>query len=116
MLTVSSGNIEAKFNTKTGDLVSYTKAGKPILQKMPEPYFWRAPTDNDWGNKMQEVSGVWRTAHDNITVKDVDVKEKDGEVGVKVNYAFSFTNAAYTLLYTFLKDGSLKVKIFDESR
>ncbi|HEY0669025.1 MAG TPA: glycoside hydrolase family 2 TIM barrel-domain containing protein [Sphingobacteriaceae bacterium] len=110
MLTVSSGTIEAKFNTKTGALVSYTKDDKPVLQKMPEPYFWRAPTDNDWGNKMQEVSGIWRTAHHNLKVKDVDVKEKDGEVGVRVNYAFGFNNAAYTLLYTFLKDGSLKVE------
>lgn len=110
-LTLTAGNVSARFNTQNGNLAAYTKGGKNILVKMPEPYFWRAPTDNDYGNRMQDWGGVWRNAHNNKTVKSVDVDDKGDEgMAVKVSYKLDYINGAYDLTYTFLKDGSLKIQ------
>jgi beta-galactosidase len=110
-LILASGKVKAIFNTKTGSLINYTKEGNKILEKMPEAYFWRAVTDNDWGNKMQIWGNVWRTAHANKTVKMVKVTETSSEgIRVDVHYRLSHLNALYDLSYTFLKDGALKIE------
>ena len=51
-LKFTSGDISGEFNTETGRLTRYMLDGKSLLRGYPEPYFWRAPTDNDFGNRM----------------------------------------------------------------
>lgn len=109
-IVLSSGDIKVVINTNNGNLVSYTKNGKNVLAKMPEPYFWRAVTDNDYGNKMQTWGGVWRNAHENKTVQKVEVDDKSSDsVTVNVLYKLDYINASYELVYKFLKDGALKI-------
>lgn len=109
-IVLSSGNIKAVINTNNGNLISYTNNNKKVLEKMPEPYFWRAPTDNDWGNRMQQWGAVWRNAHENKTVQKVELDDKSNDsVSVKVIYRLDYINAKYELVYTFLKDGALKI-------
>ncbi|EOR93812.1 Beta-galactosidase [Arcticibacter svalbardensis MN12-7] len=108
-LELNSGNIKASFDLRSGDLNSYTKDGKNILAKMPEPYFWRATTDNDFGNHMNTASGIWRSAQANLKVVDVKTTENNGETTVKVRYKFDFINANYEVAYTFLKGGALQI-------
>ncbi|MGV3540674.1 MAG: glycoside hydrolase family 2 TIM barrel-domain containing protein [Rufibacter sp.] len=110
MLTVSAGDFAVVFNTKKGELVSYTKKGEAILEKMPEPYFWRAPTDNDWGNHMQEWGGIWRSAHHNMPLKKFDVDEKNDQIIVRLTHQLHFSDAEYSVFYTLQPDGSLKVE------
>jgi beta-galactosidase len=109
-LELKSGDVTAVFNINKGVLIRYEKAGEAILNKMPEPYFWRATTDNDFGNKMNLVSGVWRSAHNNLEV--VEVKTNSGTDGftVTAKYKIKFSNANYGVTYTFLKGGALAVK------
>ena len=40
----------------------YRYAGKEMIQEIPRPNFWRAPTDNDCGNNMGGVRGQWKLA------------------------------------------------------
>lgn len=110
-LSLTANNITVEINTKTGVLINYTKNKIPILAKMPEPYFWRATTDNDWGNKLQNNAGVWRNAHENKTVKNVTVNDvsKDS-IQITVLYNLDYINANYQLVYTFLKNGALKIQ------
>ncbi|WP_066839268.1 glycoside hydrolase family 2 TIM barrel-domain containing protein [Rufibacter ruber] len=110
MLTVSTGDFALVFNTKKGELVSYTKKGEAVLEKMPEPYFWRAPTDNDWGNHMQEWGGIWRSAHKNLPLKRFDVDEKNDQIIVRLTHQLNFSDAEYSVFYTLRPDGSLKVE------
>jgi beta-galactosidase len=111
ILTLKSGLIEAQFNLKNGNLNSYTKNGEAVFKTMPAPYFWRATTDNDFGNKMNLISGVWRSAHTNLVKTKVEVNDRNGGVNVEVAYSLGgFTDFNYTLNYTFLIDGSLQIK------
>ncbi len=43
-------------------LVSYRYAGKELIEAIPRPNFWRAPTDNDEGNNMAGRQGQWKLA------------------------------------------------------
>ena len=110
-INFTSGKIAGAFNTKTGMLTNYTINGKSVLNTYPEPYFWRAPTDNDFGNKMQITSNIWRTAHMNKTVKQVEIGEKNIE-GLPIKVVFNLTDidAIYTTNYTILNDGAIKIE------
>lgn len=43
-------------------MVSYVYGGKEMIQMMPQPSFWRAPTANDDGNSMAFRQGIWKLA------------------------------------------------------
>ncbi len=110
-LKFASGNINGVFNVKTGMLVNYMINGKSVLTTYPEPYFWRAPTDNDFGNRMQSTSNIWRTAHLNKVLKQVQVGESNTEgLPIKVVYYLADVDATYAINYTILNDGSLKIE------
>ncbi len=59
---VSGENFSAIFSLQYGGLVSYQYAGKEMLETMPKPNFWRAPTDNDTGNQMPLRYAQWKIA------------------------------------------------------
>jgi beta-galactosidase len=110
MLSFKSGTVSGKFNTENGQWMSYTAKGEPVLLKFPEPYFWRAPTDNDFGNQMPEKLGIWRSAHANRKLVKVNVgeKNKDG-LKIEVHYLLTDLNAPYQINYSILPNGSIKV-------
>ena len=49
------------FDRKSGYLESYVMGGFTLLSSGPGPNFWRAPTENDFGNKMPERCAMWKT-------------------------------------------------------
>ena len=110
VIEFGSGEISGRFDIKRGRLTQYEKNGESVINSFPEPYFWRAPTDNDFGNYMQEKSGVWRTAHSNKKLVDVKV-EKESEKGlpITVEYQLSDIGVPYTLNYLIRNDGAVQV-------
>ena len=73
------------FDRIRGTLVSITYEGVEVLRSGPEPNFWRAPTDNDYGNEMPARQGVWRTAGPDRIVQDVSYRQNsDRDVIVDV--------------------------------
>ncbi|KHJ39413.1 beta-galactosidase [Pedobacter glucosidilyticus] len=110
LLNFSAGKITGSFNSKTGMLTNYAIDGKSVINAYPEPYFWRAPTDNDFGNKMFNTSSIWRTAHLNKNLKQVEVGDKTNEgLPIKVVYHLTDIDATYTTTYTILNDGAIKI-------
>ncbi|WP_442794567.1 glycoside hydrolase family 2 TIM barrel-domain containing protein [Pelobium manganitolerans] len=108
-ITFSSGATKGEFNTKTGAFTRYEN-GKSYIGQFPEPYFWRAPTDNDFGNRMPERLGVWRTAHARKTVKNVEVGQQNADgLPIKVSYLLENIAVPYTVDYVIQNDGSVKV-------
>ncbi|MBC8054582.1 MAG: DUF4981 domain-containing protein [Sphingobacteriaceae bacterium] len=111
-LTFKSGDISGEFDTRSGRITRYVskRNNQWDIRRFPEPFFWRAPTDNDFGNEMQIKSGVWRTAHANPKVKLVTVGQLT-EAGqpLKVEYELLGIAVPYTVDYLIQKDGSIKV-------
>ena len=77
ILSFQSGGVSGKIDLKKGILFDYMINGEQPIRQYPEPAFWRAPIDNDFGNKMPTLAGVWRTAHVNRYVKKVTIDEQN---------------------------------------
>ena len=56
------------FDRSTGLMTSWTDHGEQRIVEGLTPRFWRAPTDNDFGNKMNARCDIWRTASQHRTV------------------------------------------------
>jgi beta-galactosidase len=109
-ISFSSGDVQGEFDLKSGRFNRYSKDETFSLRDFPEPYFWRAPTDNDFGNHMPERLGVWRSAHENKVLKSVDVSEQTQEgLMISVNYELSNIAVPYTIQYLISNDGSVTV-------
>jgi beta-galactosidase len=61
-IVVTGPRVRAVFSRALGTLVSLTWEGTELILTGPEPNFWRAPTDNDFGNRMPRRQRVWRRA------------------------------------------------------
>ncbi len=105
-----SGNISGSFNTKQGKFINYKLGSQSLLLSFPEPYFWRAPTDNDFGNQMQQKLGFWRNAHNLLQLDTVMVQDQNNE-GLVIDCFYKITSVEvpYKISYQLLNNGSFKV-------
>jgi len=64
---IKGGDFAVGFDLVKGNINSLAMVGKEMLNggKGPEPNFWRAPTDNDFGNGLDQRCRVWRKAGEN---------------------------------------------------
>jgi beta-galactosidase len=110
-ISFTAGNISGTFNLNQGRISKYTINNDALnIYQYPEPYFWRAPTDNDFGNNMPEVLGIWRNAHSNLQKKNVTVGEQTASgLPVKVEYDLTGINVPYTVEYFIQNDGSVQI-------
>ena len=67
---VRGAHFEVLFSVLNGGLTSYKYAGKEMIEAIPKPNFWRAPTDNDCGNLMGMRYGQWKLASMYLSHKD----------------------------------------------
>jgi beta-galactosidase len=107
---ISSQNFELIFNRVEGRLTSYKIQKMEFIKTGPLPNFWRAPTDNDFGNRMPERLKVWREASQKREVKVFNAsKDKAGQVVVKVEFYLPAVEAVYAVTYTIARDGVVKI-------
>ncbi|WP_145333382.1 glycoside hydrolase family 2 TIM barrel-domain containing protein [Paenibacillus xylanexedens] len=62
-LKVNAGKVSVSFSSVTGALTSYQINSQEQLLAPARANFWRAMTDNDLGNKLNERAAFWRDAH-----------------------------------------------------
>jgi beta-galactosidase len=98
--TIKGEKFSAAFDKKSGLLVSYEYEGVALVRTGLEPNFWRAPTDNDFGNRMPVRCAVWRKAGDNRTLDKFTVVE-DGPalVRAEAEYTLKDVQAKYVVSY-----------------
>ena len=120
---VRGAHFEVLFSVLNGGLVSYKYAGKEMIEAIPKPNFWRAPTDNDCGNLMGMRYGQWKIASMYLSHKDfrkgpygpsnipeVEVNEKT----VKVTYTYLMPTTPLSecrLSYEVFGDGRVKTTL-----
>lgn len=109
-LHFKSGNAEGDFDLRNGRFAGFGMENGPHLWQLPEPYFWRAPLDNDFGNGMPYNMGIWRTAHADKKVRKVTVGDQsDDGLPISVEYELTGIAVPYTVEYVIQNDGSVKV-------
>ncbi|MBR3893156.1 MAG: beta-galactosidase [Alistipes sp.] len=108
-LAAFAGDTGVLFNTANGRLERFVSGGRNLMSEMPEPWFWRAPTDNDWGEGLQRTANVWRT--NRRKPLGAKVEEYEDRVVVRGDYYLVDAPSYYTTIYTFRADGSLQVEV-----
>lgn len=105
-----SDDIKGEFDLKGGYFRNYqSKAGFQPM-RMPEPYFWRAPTDNDFGNGMPNSMGIWRSAHQGRKLKNVIVGDQTpAGLPIKLEYELTAIAVPYTIEFLIMNDGGIRV-------
>jgi len=109
-LIFTSADVAGEIDLKNGNINNYKNAKGMSSGVTPEPYFWRAPTDNDFGNQMPSKLGIWRNAHINKKVKSVVAGEQttDGII-VTANFELTGIGVPYTVEYKILTDGAIQI-------
>ena len=111
LIRFKTGEIEGVFDTKLAKFNTLSSKGTQAIRQFPEPYFWRAPTDNDFGNQMQIKSNVWRAAHIDRIIKNVIIDEQNASgLPIKVEYELPTIAVPYTVDYLIKNDGSIQVR------
>ena len=108
-IVAHNGVTAVQFNTRTGGLAGYVSEGRHLMKELPEPWFWRATTDNDWGVSLQRTTNVWRT--NRRKPLGAKVEEYEDRVVVKGEYYLVDAPSYYTIIHTFRADGSLQVEV-----
>ncbi|MDQ0972527.1 beta-galactosidase [Neobacillus niacini] len=109
-VTISGDCFNVIFNKGNGTLESYSFNGIPLLENGIGLNFWRAMTDNDRGNKLNERSSVWREAGKNkvLTSFLVDAKSTSATV-VTTEFTLPATLSSCKIVYTIMGDGEITV-------
>lgn len=108
-ISFTAGNVKGEFDTKNARFTNYFN-GSNRFTNFLEPYFWRAPTDNDFGNDMPGKLGVWKSAHLNKQLKNVKVGEQTAAgLAINVSWLLGNINVPYEITYLIQNDGSVKV-------
>ena len=117
---VKGENFDILFSYLNGGLVSYRYAGREMIEAIPMPNFWRAPTDNDCGNLMPQRYAQWKIASMYITHKASEgfnqqapvIVENEHSVSITFHYYIPTTPAAdCELTYTVYGDGTVKTNL-----
>ncbi|WP_302949337.1 glycoside hydrolase family 2 TIM barrel-domain containing protein [uncultured Selenomonas sp.] len=61
-LGVQGTGFSLMFSSAQGNLVSYRYGGRELIEELPQPSFWRAPTDNDYGCGAPADTAQWKLA------------------------------------------------------
>ena len=108
-LIIEGEDVIIEFAKNNGFLSRYKVAGKELMNDGGQlvPNFWRAPTDNDYGARLQHKYRVWlnpklkRTSFTN--------KQENGTIVVEAGYEMPDVSAKLYLTYVINNTGEIKV-------
>ena len=114
-LEVSGSDMKIAFDLEKGRMESLTCKGAVIINKGPEPDFWRPPTDNDYGYDMDKKLGVWKKAGEKAIIKKANISQPEiGKVIITFEYDIPGDNgekiAGYVTTYTVFSTADVIIK------
>ncbi len=102
---------QAVFNKKTGYMEALNIKRKNILEKPLKPNFWRATTDNDFGNRMESRCKLWKDASYNQPLIDIQATDLDNyHAVVKLVYEFKELNGKLYVNYNLDSNGEIQIE------
>ena len=109
--TVSGDNFSVRFDKKSGLMTSFNFKGTELIEQAPEPNFWRAPTDNDFGNGMHKRCALWRKAGEHRNLDGLRIEQVNpSEVRVDVDWTLVDVPAKHRLSYIVLGSGDVIIE------
>lgn len=110
VVSAAEGRVKAAFDSVYGDLVSYSSEGIEFVEEALAPQLWRAWTDNDRGNKLNERSGIWRTASETAERWLKGVTTEKNKVIIKQSWMLQTgTISIFDVTYIINETGDIQV-------
>lgn len=107
---VHGESFSAIFSLKMASLTSLKYAGKEMIEQAPTPQFWRALTDNDWGNQTGFEMSEWYAASLGRKCIGFNVQDEKTHATISFDYALALDSAVkLKVSYTVYADGRIKV-------
>jgi beta-galactosidase len=111
-IDITGKGFSLAIDSKTGIITSYKANGKELLLNGygPRPAFWRAPTDNDYGWRMQRVARLCKVASEQTPLAtSVKTSQLGNAVQVEVVYQLDSLQSTWKTQYTVMGNGNVKV-------
>ncbi len=109
-ITVSGADFSISICRQTGYICSYNVGGKMLIEEgsFLRPNFWRAPTDNDYGAKLQKKYRDW--LNPDIRLKSlVTDTDKNNNVVITAECEIPTVKAGLTLTYIIADNGIVDI-------
>ena len=91
-------------------MVSFIYKETELIREGPLPNFWRAPTDNDYGNRMPRKNAIWKTASKGRTVEIFEVTQNiSSQILVSITYQLEGINSTFISDYFILGHGQIYI-------
>ena len=108
---IKNKKTDLKIDSKTGEIRSWKYSGKTITDGPIRPNYWRPPTDNDLGNKMDKWARVWQDATFRAKAKLVKAPVNNSTgIAFELSYELPGKIARTRVAYLLQPDGTLTVK------
>ena len=116
---VRGKNFSAQFSALKPGLTSYVYNGREMIEAIPMPNFWRAPTDNDTGNSMPQRYAQWKIASlylkaDSWAAREQCPAVEEREHSVTVSYRYEMPTepkSSCELQYEVFGDGVIQTTL-----
>ncbi len=110
VLICETGKIKINFDLKLGHLSQYSVNNNDLIKEPLRLCFWRAPVDNDYGNKLAHISKAWKTAGDSAILIDYTIKtDQLGQVQVHFKHRLDAVSSDYLTNFSIDMDGRIEV-------
>jgi len=110
-LRVAGRDFSVRFDRLTGEMDSFVSDRHELIASGIEPSYWRAPTDNDFGNQMPRRLDVWRRASLFRKLRNLQARESGpGQAMVTVVYDLGRGQATQTLEYAVGGEGRIVLR------
>ncbi|MCB2294393.1 DUF4981 domain-containing protein [Clostridium algoriphilum] len=113
VLKVEGRDFEITFNKEKAALVSYIYKHVELIKEGVYPNFWRAHTDNDDGNKLQERCKTWKNAGQNKKINSFEIEEINNKIVIKVDYTL-LTETPSRCYIKYIIDEAGEIEISEE--
>ncbi len=118
VITISSPSVSFTFDIAQGAATSYNVRGTEYFDEGfgLRPNFWRAPTDNDYGNGAPARLQIWKTVSNDPQIESTAVERDGDKVRLSVHYAWDLVSdgvgaVSYHVDYTVYPTGELNAAL-----
>jgi beta-galactosidase len=109
-IKITGNNFTIIIDKKKGEITSWVYRGREFIKSGPVPNFWRAPTDNDFGNDMQKRCRVWRKAGEERKISSLRVERLSSkEIEIHAAAVIPAGNSRYYTTYRVLGSGDMVI-------
>ena len=102
---------EIAFDLTTGRISSFRRGETVLLAEGPVPNFWRAPTENDFGNRMPRRCVLWKNFGEELSLQTLLPAQLDRSVMVVAEYLHPENGSTYKVTYHCNAAGEVLVRV-----